>query len=876
MDLRRTAIQLLIEDERRFRRTPSVSAAAIAEHTQELLSETLYRFGADAVHTLDGLLSATYQKPEDAIEAALDCMSLVRSAEWDPATGAPRIRLAVHLADSAVLSGKGSSPESLAAYRYLSAAHAGQVLVSDAVHGRVAAQRANAWDLVSLGLFRMAEGASPETLYQLNARGAAPEAFPVPNALLAFAPHLPATFGSFVGREQDMTRLRRLLTTDEARLVTLTGSGGIGKTRLAIETARSVTDHFSGAVWFVSLSELATPDQVPGEILRTLGADQDADVPPIDAVLQALPQSRCLLVLDNFDTLVPECSSLVRDLLARSENLHCLVTSRRRLDLSIEHELEVRPLVALDVLPNASSGTVRLLLITSASARLFVDRARQAKSEFEINESNAEAVAELCRRLDGIPLAIELAASWARMLTPADMLNRLESILVTHKQDVPRKHRSLTAAIEASYLLLEPDLQETFNLLSVFRGGWTLDAATFVSGDPDILGHLLKLQDSSLVLADENSDGYRGRMLEPLREYAAERLAAAGDAAAVHTRHSVFYAQFVEHASQQLQGPDQPAWLQRVETEFDNLKCALAVADSNVRLNTAANLEWFWRLRGRRREGLEWLKDALKSADDVSDETLLNARNIGGILAWTCGDFGLARAFLEPMLEFYETRGDDRGYAVALVNLANLFSHAGDYARARADYELSLTIWRRLGEIKPLATTLSNLGAVAHDQKDSSAAREYLAEALQLVDATDRYLKAQILQNLAETAFEDSDLKSVLNYSRESFALREEIDDHEAMWNLAFLMARVALQESRDSESACLFGVCEAVQKIGQVAAAPHTRSNSEMMLATLKVRLTATEFQISFDRGRTMAWDQILCTLRAAVNGLEIRDSPF
>jgi predicted ATPase len=386
-----------------------------------------------------------------------------------------------------------------------------------------------------------------------------------------------------------------MLVAEQRRLVTLTGSGGSGKTRLAVEVARGLVEEFQGAVWFVSLADLSDARLIVESVRDALRLPRSPSMDPLEQVVAALGRQPALLLLDNFEHLLIHGAALVRDLLERVETLTVLVTSRQRLDLAGERELVVLPLP----IPRAADSVEEL--IRCESVQIFTDRAQAVRSEFEVTSANARAVAELCRRLEGIPLAVELAAARAQVLTPAQMLAQIADrfdLLVSRERDVPTRHRTLRAALDWSYQLLSPELQRLFARLSVFRGGWTAEATEAVCEEPKALDYLEVLRECSLVVAEEQTQEMRFHMLETLREYAREQLSPE-ERVVLEQRHAAHFLALAEQAMPELLGPKQGIWLARLEQEHDNLRSALGELETkHTELlqaalgGTAVSTEW--------------------------------------------------------------------------------------------------------------------------------------------------------------------------------------------------------------------------------------------------------------------------------------------
>jgi predicted ATPase/DNA-binding SARP family transcriptional activator len=626
--------------------------------------------------------------------------------------------------------------------------------------------------------------------------------------------HLPLSFTRFFGREEEIARLCRLVAGDgflvsgsqpttlhppetqnpkpktlrqppTPRLVTVTGTGGCGKTRLAIAVAQQVAGEFSGGVWFVSLADLAEARRIAGAIVSALNLPASANLEPLEQVVAFLNnrESRCLLALDNYEHLAVEGAHVVRTLLERVTLLTCLVTSRQPLNLEGERDFAMPPLPTPPVQYPAPGMEA---LKEFASIQLFVDRAQSLQCEFQLTEENAAAVAALCSRSEGIPLAIELAAGWARALTPAQMLTQWEhrfDFLVSRRKDIPPRHLSLRAAVEWSYRLLSLELKRFFVRLSVFRGGWTIEAAEGVCEEAQALEYLEQLRECSLVLAEERGAGMRFRMLETLREYGAAQLSLE-ERVAVMGQHRDFFLRLAEEAKPELTGAEQRRWLDVLETEHDNLRqamtCCLEEAEGVEKgLRLGAALQRFWYTRGHLSEGRERLT-ALLSHPLAQEPTRarVDALNGAGVLAHIQGDYTAAPLLYKESLAIGQELGYRPGIALSLIGLGNAARHQGDYAAAHSLFEESLAILRELGDRHGISVALANLGGLAQYHGDYAAARSLFEESLAILrELGNKRGIAMSLMHLGNVAQEQGDYTAAPLLHRESLAIRQELGD---------------------------------------------------------------------------------------------------
>jgi predicted ATPase/DNA-binding SARP family transcriptional activator len=665
---------------------------------------------------------------------------------------------------------------------------------------------------------------------------------------------LPHPITRFVGREPEMARLRTLLLGSEGerghRLVTLTGPGGSGKTRLAVELARRLSGAWNGAICFVPLADLEECGGAPAASLIGEAVGVALRLPPapdaesLDRVVAALSGRPTLLVLDNFEHLVDEGALWVRRLLERVPSLICVVTSRQRLALAGEREFPVPPLRMPDEADTLAD------LDRCESVQFFVDRAHAVAPDFRLTPANASAVARLCHCLEGIPLALEIAAARVAGLTPAQILEDLGGaslegapaspllLLKNRGRDVAARHRTLLATIDWSYRLLSPELQRFFGRLSVFHGGWTLEAADQVAaGRRSAVDHLDQLLGCSLVSAEELGQETRFRMLESLREFARQQLTAE-EQAALARRHATYYLSLAERGEPELTGRDQGAWLERLEVEHDNLRAALAWTlacgepETGWRLGGA--LAEFWARRGHLQEGRARLSELVATSGLTRTTARAKALVGAGMLACRQGDHAAGRALLEESLAIFQESDDKRMIASCLgeIEVAAHFqgdymacrslllqclaiqrelgdrvgcawsqgrlafsAHAhGEYGTARALCEEALGVARELGEQGCVVSALCGLACVARSQGEYHAARVRLEEGLAISrDLGDTWTVMYMLSGLANLALDQGDWGQAHSLSVESMALGQDLGDRQGLAQGHALLASAAL-----------------------------------------------------------------------------------
>jgi len=554
---------------------------------------------------------------------------------------------------------------------------------------------------------------------------------------------LPLELTSFVGREREISEVRSLL--GQTRLLTLAGPGGCGKTRLALAVASDAAEGFEGGARWAGLASLSDPDLMPQTVAAALGVRETPGRPLVEALADDLGEAETLLVLDNCEHLVAACAALVDALLHRCPDLRVLATSREPLGVPGELTWSVPPLS----LPDVSRLPALESLARYEAVRLFVERARAVAPGFELSPRNAAAVARLCRQLDGMPLALELAASRVRVLSPGQILDRLDDRfrLLTGggRVSVPR-HKTLRATMDWSHDLLDGPEKLLFARLSTFAGGWTLEAAERVGAgggisEGEVLDLLSRLVDKSLVVVRDWNGEARYRLLETVRQYGEEKLRASGEAEAAWRRHALFFLDLAETAEEAMSGSAQEAWVERLEVEHDNLRAALAWdgegADATeARLRLAAALSQFWVIRGHFTEGLTQLRTLL-ALPGASAPSVARARacHTLGMLHYRRGDqaandFARARAYYEESLGIFRRLGTPSQTAQALSGLGRVNADLGEYAWARSLLEEALSLQRRLEDEHGIATTTYNLGWLDFLRGDHAAARSRLEEGL--------------------------------------------------------------------------------------------------------------------------------------------------
>jgi predicted ATPase/transcriptional regulator with XRE-family HTH domain len=634
--------------------------------------------------------------------------------------------------------------------------------------------------------------------------------------------NLPVQPTSLLGREEQVATLTALLRRTDVRLVTLTGPGGIGKTRLSIEVAAALVDDFADGVWYVRLSRLSDPGLVMPTIAQTLGLKEAGSLPIAELLREHLCTRQTLLVLDNFEQVV-QASPEVSALLEASPGLTVLVTSRIPLRLRGEKTYTLAPL------PLAKAGDIHApeRLVEYAAEALFIERARDARSDFEVTTANAPAIAEICTRLDGLPLAIALAAARVRVLPPEALLARLSSrlkLLTGGARDTEARQQTMRNTLAWSYELLAPEELVLFRRLAVFVGGCTLEAAEAVCAAPegaeplglDVLEGLEALVDQSLVLQREEGGEPRFGMLHVVREFALEQLQQSSDSAAMHHAHATYFRALGEEAEPHLWGFGQAEWVRRLENEHDNLRAALGwlrdhgEVESAVRLAVAIGRFWFF--RSYYEEGARWLESLLASPCAIDPTVRVRALYRAGILAWMRGDAPRLGLLGEQALTLARATGDVEGSALAwhLRAFASLSERQLDRASEYADQAVAAA--RQAGVRRTLGLQLYGQGTVLLMVGQLERAQAAAAEGLELERAQgDEGGQAHCLAIMSEVACRRGDATNGRRHAKEALELFQRLEDPAGMAVSLLLLAGVAALGGQSARAGWLFGFADSM-----------------------------------------------------------------
>jgi predicted ATPase/class 3 adenylate cyclase len=862
--------------------------AVLRERHRELLRAAFAAHGGIEQSTEGDSFFVVFSSARDAVAAAIAGQRALAAETW-PDDAPVRVRMGLHSGEAGMAGGTLVGLDINRAARIAAAAHGGQILVSDATRALVSGGLPDDIHLHDLGEHRLRDLAGPERLVQLDADDL-PEAFPAVRSLDARPNNLPTQLTTFVGRERELAQALELLP--RARLHTLTGPGGTGKTRLSLQIAAAAAEHFPDGVWFVALEPVRDPDLVASTIARTLGAKDSSTRPALETLAETIGDRRQLIVLDNFEQVV-SAGPIVADVLRRCPNLTIIVTSRTALRVSGEQEF---PVPGLPAPPDLSrlSELERLNLPLDVrepdvnslnqyeSVRLFIARALAVRPGFAVTNANAPAVAQICARLHGMPLAIELAAARIKLLTPDQILARLEdhlALLAAGSRDLPERQQTLRGAIAWSYDLLDEGARLLVDRLSVFRGGCELETAELVCGPAsdvggDLFDGLTGLVDQSLVRVDDTNPEPRFMMLESIREFAAEQLEVRGETTTMRDRHALAFVELAERSQPHLSGVDQRTWLDRLEREHDNLRAALEWAASKpwpeLGVRLAFALWRFWQQRGYLNEARMRLEAMTALALEL--EPVLRARfaeAIGGVAYWQ-SDRPAATHWYDEALAIWRERDDRRELANALYNraYADVISLMGGlslepalFAQTESMLREALQIYQDLGDTAGEGNLLWGLGSLYYYNRDTTAARGWYQRSLELHRGSgQRTMEAWSLHmgaivDLAERQFEQAGQTSrtalqVFSESGDVAGITLELDN----------LASVAAARGDLDRSGRLWGAARKLQQLTGTGLADYVEETFEMFgTPTPRLLLSEEALAARAAEGAAMGLDEIV-----------------
>ena len=892
---------------------PDAMPSLLSRHN-EILKESIEQQGGFVFQIVGDSFAASFHSAKDALQAALNAQRQLQKEAWAPSP--IRVRMGIHTGQADIqANGDYRGYLTLShVQRLMSAAHGGQVLLSFAAQELVHDVMPEGVSLRDMGERRLKDLPHAEHIYQLIIENL-PNEFPPIKTLDVVHHNLPAQMTSFIGRETEREEIKQALGVH--RLVTLTGSGGAGKSRLSLQVGAECLPQFSDGVWLVELAPVTDPGLVPQTLLSTFNLREDRNRSVLDVLIDYLRSKTALLVLDNCEHLIEACAQISEALLQACPKLRILASSREALGLTGEFAYRVPSLNT----PNPENLPPLEQLEKTDSIRLFIERAATARPGFTLTDINAFSLAQICYRLDGIPLAIELAASRVKVLSPDQIAARLDDrfrLLTGGSRTALPRQQTLRAMIDWSYSLLSEQEKRLFRRLAVFVGGWTLEAAEAVCWEGkdgvDVLDLLTRLVDKSLVVMEETTGEIRYHRLETIRQYSREKFFETDEVEPIRDRHLAYFIQFAELADEKLKSGEQLLWQNRMSVEQDNLRAALEWGlskkpESALRIVGAANL--FWTAGGYSAEGFRWTQKALEqtekapdAAGERNDQRLAaRAKALCGQtrLYLSLGDNANAKHVAEESVSLYRQTQDRRGLAFALVVLAYPLEFLGKRVQAEAALQESYSIGRAEGDVYVICRALNRLGHVIVDlYQDLNLAQRYVEESLRLArDAELRSQEAQAYEILgfianrrnhpdaARQYFEESarayeeigasfnvileksnlahlerklgNHMQALNYYRETIVSFRDMGQTGAIAHQLECFGFIALAQAEHERSLLLFASANALREKSGTPMTPDEQTYFDEQLKTLRQSMDLERFDLIWSNGHNMKMEQAI-----------------
>lgn len=790
---------------------PEAMPALLARH-HEILHEEIAAQNGFVFQIVGDSFAVSFHEARHAIHAALNAQKRLHTENWTPAP--IKVRMGIHTGEAQLQSETSANRYSGYAtlaltQRVMSAGHGGQILFSQSTHEAAEEHLPADAQLKDMGEHRLKDVWRPEHLYQISTPDL-PSEFPSLKTLDRPIHNLPVPLTSFIGREKELSEIKSLIEAN--RMVTLTGSGGAGKTRLSLHVGTDYLDQFANGVWMLELAPVTDPALVPQTLLAVFGLREDGHRSSDEILIEYLRAKNILLLLDNCEHLVEACAQLSERLLHSCPKLKILASSREALGIAGEITFHVPSLET----PNPTRLPTLELLEKVDSIELFTDRARTSKPDFTLTNQNALSIAQICYRLDGIPLAIELAASRVKVLTPEQIASRLDDrfrLLTGGSRTALPRQQTLRAMIDWSYSLLSEEERKLFRRLAVFVGGWTLEAAESIcceeGVDFSVLDLLTRLVDKSLVFTADSETGMRYHRLETIRQYSREKFFETDEVETIRDQHLNYFIQFAELADEHLKGRDQLLWQKRMSAEQDNLRAALEWGItrhpySALRIVGAANL--FWTAAGFSAEAFRWTQKALEQVKEnpfsrgttLEQRQVARARALRGLtrLYLSLGDNAAARRTAEESVAIYRRSKDRRGLSFALVVLAYPLEFLGERERAASILKESYTIARAENDDYSMCRALNVLARViVRLKQDLVTAQRYVEESLRKAQKAGlRSQEAQAYEVLATIAMHRGAHDEARDHFHASIRLYEEI---EASFNVILEKSNLAHMERK-------------------------------------------------------------------------------
>jgi len=881
----------------------------LARH-KELLQQAIAAYRGFLFQIVGDSFSAAFDTAINALNAASEAQRLLLNEEWSPAP--IKVRMGIHtgaaeLAHDPSIQGPYSGYSTLAmTQRIMSAAHGGQILLSQITRDLVWEQLPAEVSLLDMGEHRLKDLLHPIRLYQASVADL-PSAFPPLKTLQSFPHNLPVQLTSFVGREREIDKAKQLFS--KTRLLMLIGPGGTGKTRLALKIAEDLLGSFADGVWIIELAPLTDPEFIPPAVAGVLELRELPNMPLINVIVDYLRAKQLLLILDNCEHLIQACAQLTDHLLRVCPQLKILASSREALGIAGETVYRVPSLS----LPDPNQVTPETAM-ESEAARLFVERATAAQSKFMLTDQNASHIAQICRRLDGIPLALELASARIAIFSPEEIAAHLSDrfkLLTGGKRTALPRQQTLRAMIDWSYDLLSEEEQTLFRQLSVFAGGWTFRAAEYVCSGLDVLNLLTQLVNKSLVVVDENAqeNPTRYRLLETIRQYARDKLLEVGDSEQVRNRHLDYFLQFVEEAETYMNGPYELQWRNLLDAEYDNLRITLEWAmenDLEKALRLGGALHVFWERNGYEVEGRHFITEVLLRTrspreSEVTREHIFyraKALNALGFLCFGQGDnlaslkafeesvtlfrkigenrmlvlalaySGMSRAFIghreaaykiaEEAITLAHEVQDKSVRGAALANLAGVLAITqGDLEKANPYYEEGIQLLREAGSHWFIAMTSFGFAIFNEGRGNYAEARSQFESCLPLFrEMKDRHRLAMVRSELAHVERKEGRVERAEFIYRETILEWQRLGHRAAVAHELECFAFTAKAQEEDQRAVRLLGAAEALRENIAISMNPPERVEYDQEVNDLRVNMDKYIFDQAWAEGRALTMD--------------------
>ena len=893
-----------------WERYPEAMKTALANH-DALLREAIESHNGQIIKTTGDGAHAVFVTALDGITTAITAQRMFKNSELMKSLEFPlRVRMGLHTGEAELRAGDYYGPALNRAARIMSLGNGGQVLISSTTADLIREHLDPDTTLLDLGEQTLRGMIRPERIYQAVAPDL-PQNFPPLKSSATALNNLPTQLTSFIGREHELAEAKQKL--ENARLLTLIGPGGTGKTRLSLQLATGVLPTFSDGVWIVELAPLAEPALILQSIASVFSVRAQVGMPLKDIVTDYLRAKNLLLIFDNCEHLIEACAQLAEHFLRTSPNIKIIVSSREALGINGETVYRV-PSLSLPEQAEAS----REALAGYESIQLFVDRAQAANPKFDLTEKNAASVAQICRRLDGIPLALELAAARVTVFSAEQIALRLDDrfkLLTGGSRTALPRQQTLRALIDWSYDMLAREERALLRRLSVFAGGWTFEAAEALCSDLDVLNLLTQLINKSLVTVDDHNDETRYRLLETVRQYARDKLLESGEVTQIRNLHLEYFVKFAETAGPQIDSPEVFGWIPRLEAEYDNFRTAFEWSlDNHIEyaLRLVGEMAYFWFRHGHGAEGIQWANDALaradqlpKLADPAAARQLLlvhtKALQALSFLAYSQGDNINAFKAGDRCIAFARQLGDKRILAIALSFSGSAMLFSGDFVNGQARIEEAVKITRETREKYGLGVALGMLAQVAvikdHDFEAASkyeqeslalisesgnpwmsimtlfgtgrgamfrgdfiAARECFAKCLPLFkEMGDVHRANMIYSELAHMDRKEGHLQEAESAYRKTILDWQKLGHRAAIAHQLESFGFIARAREQAERAARLFGAAEILRERVNIPMSPPERLEYEREVADLRAGMDESSFKNIWAEGRALTMEQAI-----------------